>query len=526
MDKFGCKVDKDTHIVKIPQEISVQVVQKMRDDYLKPDRPELMPVRFSHVRFQPVPYQVHHDFTVNTGAFCCFIHDLDGNRRQANRNDVLCSINMANSLEQIDYMGLPVSDQSVAPHHRPVVMAAELVKYTKKLGGIETFRKEDVSFIYEIAQVVAGSTEQFRKHPILVGYAEIRSPLCFDRNMVEIFIEYVKRGIPQTVDTMPAGGTTAPVTAGGILAQGTAETIAAMVLAYAIRDDAIIAMDIIPLYPEQYGAIAGSAKDSTRLCQVAESYGYGQDICAYARTSFGSIFSPEAPTPLSEIDGTGGLAKPDMLICGNNICGTVLKWYQDLSRYYKIPLFVFDTPPLPDGKISPHYIDYITTQMSDFVLFLEDQMKSRMDEENLYNTFLNSREAIQLWTKILELGKAKPAPLNCADRFLLMAPVVSQRGTEETIALYKEVLDEVHMRVDNNLGAITVPEEYRLLWDNIPIWFNIYFFFNTLAKKGVVFPADTYTHAWSQDFRESSDLLQDAAIMYSDIYLNKTVSDQ
>jgi benzoyl-CoA reductase/2-hydroxyglutaryl-CoA dehydratase subunit BcrC/BadD/HgdB len=288
----------------------------------------------------------------------------------------------------------------------------------------------------------------------------------------------------------------------------------------------LIAMNIVPLYPEQYGAIAGSAKDSTRLCQVAESHGYSQDLCAYARTSFGSIYSPEAPTPLSEIDGIGGLAKPDMLICGNNICGTVLKWYQDLSRYYKIPIFVFDTPPLTDGKIPTHYIDYITSQMTEFVEFLEKQMKTKMNNQILYDTFVNSRKAIELWTHILELGKAKPTPLNCADRFLLMAPVVSQRGTLETVSLYEDVSKEVQTRVDNNLGAITVPEQYRLLWDNIPIWFNIYSFFNSLAKRGVVFPADTYTNAWSQDFRDTGDLLKDAAIMYSNIYLNKTLQNK
>lgn len=293
MDKFGCKVDKDTHIAKIPQQISGQVVQKMRDDYLKPDRPERMPVRFSHVRFRPAPYKVHHDFTVNTGAFCCFIHDLDGNRRHANRHDMLCSINMANSLEQIDYMGLPVADQSVLPQHRPVVMAAELVKYTKKLGGIETFCKEDVAFIDEIAQIVAGSAEQFRKHPILVGYAEIRSPLCFDKNMAEIFIEYIKRGIPQTVDTMPSGGSTAPVTTAGILALGAAETIAAMILAYAIRDDAVVAMDITPSYCDMSsGLYKYSGADrcnllTARVQLLAEYYGCptgvhgGKTDCCY-----------------------------------------------------------------------------------------------------------------------------------------------------------------------------------------------------------------------------------------------------
>ncbi len=284
----------------------------------------------------------------------------------------------------------------------------------------------------------------------------------------------------------------------------------------------LIAMDIVPLYPEQYGAIAGAAKDSTRLCQVAESHGYSPDLCAYARTSFGSVFSPDPPTPLSEIDGMGGLARPDMLIAGNNICGTVLKWYQDLSRIFNIPLFLFDTPPLGD-TIPNYYIDYLTSQLGDYIEFLEEQMKRKMDEETMIETMHHSRQAVELWTQILNLCKNKPSPLNCADRFLLMAPVVSQRGDPEIVPVYEEVLSEVQQRVDEGLGAITVPENYRFLFDNIPIWFNLYEFFNSLSAKGVVFPVDTYTQAWSHQLAETEDLLRDAAVTYSNIYLNKTI---
>ncbi|MFX0171826.1 MAG: 2-hydroxyacyl-CoA dehydratase subunit D [Candidatus Hodarchaeota archaeon] len=285
----------------------------------------------------------------------------------------------------------------------------------------------------------------------------------------------------------------------------------------------LIAMDIIPLYPEQYGAIAGSAKDSTRLCEVAEAHGYSSDLCAYARTSFGSIFSPEAPTPMFEIDGVGGLAKPDMLIAGNNICGTVMKWYQQVSRIYNVPLFLFDTPPLVSDTIPTYYVDYLTAQLEKYIKFLEVQMDRKIDQKRLEETMKNSQNAIELWTEIIDLGKNNPSPLNCADRFLLMAPVVAQRGTLETVEVYKEVIVEVQQRVDAGQGAITVPEKYRLLWDNIPIWFNLYDFFNTLAQRGVVFPVDTYTHAWSQNFIETGDLMHDAAVMYSNIYLNKTL---
>ncbi len=252
LNRFGCQVDQDACLVKIPRPLSRQVIARMRRDYLRPDRPERMPVRFSHVRFRPAPYQIHAAFTVSAGGFCCFIHDLSGRRRSATRDDVLSAINMVNHLDQIDYTGLPISDQSVPAEHRPVVMAAELAKWTRKIGGVETFRAADVRWIHEISQVVAGSAEEFRRHPAMVGYAEIRSPLCFDRNMAEIFLEYLKLGVPQTLDSMPAGGSTAPVTGAAILALGAAESLAGMVLAYAVRDDAVVAMDITPSYADMH----------------------------------------------------------------------------------------------------------------------------------------------------------------------------------------------------------------------------------------------------------------------------------
>jgi hypothetical protein len=136
LERFGCRVDPHSSVVKMPGALTRQVVAKMRQDYQRPDRPERMPVRFSHVRFRPTPYQVHPDFTVSTGGFCCFLYDLDGCRRPAGREDVLSAIHVVNHLDHIDYTGLPVSDQAVPARHRPVVMAAELAKWTHKIGRI------------------------------------------------------------------------------------------------------------------------------------------------------------------------------------------------------------------------------------------------------------------------------------------------------------------------------------------------------------------------------------------------------
>jgi trimethylamine--corrinoid protein Co-methyltransferase len=186
---------------------------------------------------------------------------------------------MFNRLDQIDLTGLPVSDQTVPPERRPVVMAATLAKYTAKIGGIETFSKDDVRIMHELAMVVAGSAGEFADRPRLVGYAEVRSPLCFDGNMADIFMEYVKLGVPQTVDCMPCGGTTAPMTAAGILALGAAETIAPMVLAYAVREDAVVGMDITPSYADMSSGLykySGADRCSLLMARVqllGEFYG-------------------------------------------------------------------------------------------------------------------------------------------------------------------------------------------------------------------------------------------------------------
>ncbi|NLE28589.1 MAG: hypothetical protein GX629_02825 [Phycisphaerae bacterium] len=279
LKKAGCRVDSGSNRVYFPAKVTAEAVERMRKGYEDFNRPERMAVRYSHVRFQKTSYQVHPDFTASSGGFCCFIHDLEGNRRPATRDDVLCSINMINHLDEIAYTGLPVADQMIPAKIRPVVMAATLVMYTHKLGGIETFDKRDVYWIGEIAKIVAGSQENFLRRPILVGYAETRSPLCFDRNMVEIFMEYIKLGLPQTVDTMPAGGTTAPMTAAGILALGAAETLAAVVLGFAVREDGMVAMDINPSFTDmtsglfKYGGADRNHLLMARVQLLSEYYG-------------------------------------------------------------------------------------------------------------------------------------------------------------------------------------------------------------------------------------------------------------
>ncbi len=280
LQKVGGKVDRATVQVKLPNQLVQSCVDKMKKDYNNPERlPERMAVRYSHIRFRKESHKIHPDFTASAGGFCTSIYDIEGNRRRANLDDVRRSIQMVNNLAAIDYTGLPVSDQETPYEIRPVAMAGELAKYTTKFGGIETFKKGDIPYLIDIGAVVKGSEEALKKEPILVGYAEARSPLCLDRNMVEIFMEYIKRGFPQTLDTMPNGGATVPVTAAGNLAVGVAETLGALVLAYAVDNAAVVGVDIIPSYADMSTGIFRYASADrmpllvARVQMISEYYG-------------------------------------------------------------------------------------------------------------------------------------------------------------------------------------------------------------------------------------------------------------
>ena len=261
LGEADCRVDRHRRRVWFPPEVVQASVDRMRAAYADPDRvPERMAVRYSQVRFRSEPVRVHPDFTVSTGGFCPFIHDLSGRRRNATLDDVREAIRLADALDEITFMGLPCSAQDVAPALRPVAMAAELAKRTTKLGGIETFSAFDVAYVTRIAEVVAGGAQALRRRPVLVGYSEVRSPLCLDANMADVLIAYVRNGLPQTVDTMPCGGTTAPITAAGILAQGCAETLGGLVLAHAVDPDAVVGVDMCPSYADMRTCLYGYAK--------------------------------------------------------------------------------------------------------------------------------------------------------------------------------------------------------------------------------------------------------------------------
>ncbi len=274
----------------------------------------------------------------------------------------------------------------------------------------------------------------------------------------------------------------------------------------------LIAMDIIPVYPENYGAMIGSSKMGEELCVKAEEMGYSSDLCSYAR----------ADISCAQVNGgpIGGLPRPDMLVCCNNICGTVLKWYEVQARHFNVPLFILDTPVCHTGY-SPEIATYVRRQIDEYILFLERATGKKFDHDKMADVGRLAFHGQKLWQKVLKTTTHKPSPMSAFDAFFFLALIVTLRGTQIAVDFYEELILEMEERVETGI-SIVPNEKYRLLWDNLPVWYQLKWLSQKFSDHNACLVADTYTSAWCSAIKyiDEDNFLDSMAEAYTRIYLN------
>ena len=91
-------------------------------------------------------------------------------------------------------------------------------------------------------------------------------------------------------------------------------------------------LGIATVYPENQAAGIAARGAGERMCNVAEADGYSNDICAYARISLAYAKLKECPEQ--------EVAMPDVVLCCNNICNCMIKWYENLAQDLGVPILM------------------------------------------------------------------------------------------------------------------------------------------------------------------------------------------
>ena len=262
-------------------------------------------------------------------------------------------------------------------------------------------------------------------------------------------------------------------------------------------DEIIRAMDIVPVWTENYAGICGAKRDAQRFLERAESQNFSRSLCTYALCGLGFDQWREELGQMPPEPPWGGQARPSvMLSTGQIICDPRSKWYQALQQYMPdVPIYNVGLPfPLYEDDIDHHevegyYVKYIVDELKGLVKFLEKHFNKKMDWDRLSELVDLSDRTWDIIIDAYELRRAVPTPMGTGDAMNTMVPMVFMMGTQEAYDYYKDLYDELQRKIANKEGVIP-DEKYRLIWaGGLPSWFALTDF-NYFNSKGAVFPVE------------------------------------
>ena len=262
-------------------------------------------------------------------------------------------------------------------------------------------------------------------------------------------------------------------------------------------DEIVRAMDVVPVWTENFAGICGAKRDAERFLSRAESLDFSRSLCTYALCGIGFDQWREDLGEMPPDPPWGGQARPDMMLSsGQILCDPRNKWYQAAQQFMPdVPNYNVSIPwPLYDddielAEIEPYYIKYIVSELKGLIAFLEAQTQKRMDYDRLRELVdLTERTWNMIW-ETYELRRAVPTPMDTGDAMNTMVAWAFMMATQESYNFFADLNQELKEKIARKEGVIE-DEKYRLLWGGgLPSWFALKDF-NYFNSKGVVFPVE------------------------------------
>ena len=247
------------------------------------------------------------------------------------------------------------------------------------------------------------------------------------------------------------------------------------------------AMDVTPVYPENYGTVCASTGMAQKYQAISDAEGFPTHLCGYSRNHIGYVAEMKKLGKIPEDAPLGGMAAPTFMLGSSIACDTRFKWFQALRQYYDVPVWTIDTPSYDASEnihdaVHQENIHHKVKELERFIAFLENLLGKKIDMDRLAAYVENQEKVFQIWWEINEMRKATPCPMHSRDFWTLMVPGYYMTTDPEALNLYQQVYDEVKARIDEKAGAVT-PEKYRLMFAELPPWHSLNFF-EKLAERG------------------------------------------
>ena len=135
---------------------------------------------------------------------------------------------------------------------------------------------------------------------------------------------------------------------------------------------------------------------------------------------------------------------------------------------------------------------YIKEQFKGLIAKIEEMTNQKYNYEKLKEAVNEGNKQMKSWKKFLSFAKHKPSGITAFDTFVQMAPLVNFRGSKTATRYYEFLAKETEEQVEK--GIFPVPtEKYRLLWDNIAPWHQLFKMSSRLKSLNANIVHATYT---------------------------------
>ena len=254
------------------------------------------------------------------------------------------------------------------------------------------------------------------------------------------------------------------------------------------------------VYPENQAAGIAARHDGERMCKAAEDMGFDNDICGYARISLAYSAGVETTNESRR------MPMPDFVLCCNNICNCMTKWYENIARMHNIPLIMIDVPYNNDTHVDDSYVEYIRGQFEDAIKQLEHISGNKWDDNKFQEVCKNANRTAQAWLKVCDYCQYKPSPMSGFDLFNHMADVVTARGKTQTAEAFELLATELEQMVKEGKSTLPFEEKYRIMFEGIPCWPDLKALFKPLKADGLNVTAVVYAPAFGFVYKDLDDL--------------------
>lgn len=291
-----------------------------------------------------------------------------------------------------------------------------------------------------------------------------------------------------------------------------------------------VTMGIHMVYPENHSAAVGAKKGALEMIEIAERRGYCLDTCSYARINLGymDLLVEEAKTGVTpkalEDCPAPRIPLPDMVITCNNICNTLLKWYENLAVELDVPLIIIDVPYVHTWPIPQYTKEYIADQFNLAIKQIEDLVGKPFDYEKFEEVQKQANRSVNEWDRAMGMASVVPSPLNGFDMFNFMALIVCARATFGAEDTFATLADELEEKASRGEDAFKGGEKYRIAWEGIACWPFLSHTYKSLKGLGCNMVGSTYPGAWSLHYTVGN--MEEMGAAYCKMYSNTCLDNK